>query len=90
MLQTPITITLIALNTIIFFVTQNNNKLVNLGILWPYVMKEKREYYRFVSSGFLHADLMHLFFDFSQNLTIEEVLARERAKELAKKSAAGA
>lgn len=63
MLQTPLTIILIALNTLIFFVTQNNNKWVNWGILWPYVMKERREYYRFVSSGFLHADMIHLFFN---------------------------
>jgi hypothetical protein len=35
-------------------------------------------------------DLMHLFFDFSENLTIQEVLARERAKELVKKAASGA
>jgi hypothetical protein len=35
-------------------------------------------------------DLMHLFVDANKPLTLDEVFARERAKELAKKSAAGA
>jgi len=35
-------------------------------------------------------DLMHLFFDFSKKLTLEEVLARERAKALITKKASPA
>lgn len=63
MMNTPITILLIALNVIVFFVSQSNQKIINDGVLWPYLMKEKKEYYRFISSGFLHADFIHLFFN---------------------------
>jgi membrane associated rhomboid family serine protease len=32
-------------------------------ILWPAVMKSRRQYYRFVTAGFIHADWMHLAFN---------------------------
>lgn len=32
-------------------------------ILWPAVIKERRQYYRFITSGFIHADWMHLIFN---------------------------
>ena len=31
--------------------------------MWPYYVKRNNEYYRFITSGFLHADFMHLFFN---------------------------
>lgn len=62
-MNAPLTTILIIINVIAFLASQSNVKLVNQGILWPYLMKEKREYYRFISSGFLHADFIHLFFN---------------------------
>lgn len=32
-------------------------------VFWPYLINEKRQYYRFISSGFIHADWMHLGFN---------------------------
>lgn len=32
-------------------------------LFWPAVIKERRQYYRFVTSGFVHADWMHLIFN---------------------------
>lgn len=40
----------------------NGDQLEKL-LLWPAVMKERRQYYRFVTAGFIHADWMHLAFN---------------------------
>lgn len=32
-------------------------------VLWPFVMKDKRQWYRFLTSGFIHADWIHLAFN---------------------------
>ncbi len=37
--------------------------LMNRFIMYPYAVKRNNEWWRFVSSGFLHADYMHLFFN---------------------------
>ncbi len=31
--------------------------------MWPYYVKRNHEYHRFITSGFLHADIPHLFFN---------------------------
>ena len=61
--QYPVTLLLIAANAIFSFIGFSNSNLVNQTIMWPYRVKREKEYYRFISSGFLHADLMHLFFN---------------------------
>lgn len=32
-------------------------------LFWPAVIKERKQYYRFITSGFIHADWMHLIFN---------------------------
>jgi membrane associated rhomboid family serine protease len=61
--QAPITILLIAANAIFSFIGFSNETLVNKTIGWPYYTKRENQYYRFISSGFLHADWMHLIFN---------------------------
>jgi membrane associated rhomboid family serine protease len=39
----------------------SNTQLMNRLIFNPYAIKNRNEWYRFISSGFLHADWMHLF-----------------------------
>ncbi len=39
----------------------SNTQLMNRLIFNPYAIKSRNEWYRFISSGFLHADWMHLF-----------------------------
>ncbi len=74
--DTPITILLIAANVIFSFIGFSNNDLVNKTIGWPYYTKRENQYYRFITSGFLHADWMHLIFNmftfyfFGSNLEI--------------------
>ncbi len=61
--QYPVTIMLIIANVIFSFIGFSNGTMVGKTIMWPYYVKRKREYHRFITSGFLHADWMHLFFN---------------------------
>jgi membrane associated rhomboid family serine protease len=61
--ETPITFILIGLNVIFSIIGFTNNDFLNKTIGWPYYEKNNKEYYRFLSSGFLHADWPHLIFN---------------------------
>ena len=61
--QAPITYILIALNVIFSIIGFSNNDFLTKTIGWPYYEKRNKEYYRLVTSGFLHADWMHLIFN---------------------------
>lgn len=41
----------------------NDSKLMSNLLLTPYSIKRKNEYYRFITSGFIHADFQHLIFN---------------------------
>lgn len=58
-----ITYLLIAANVILFFITSSNDAWREKLLLRPYEVKRKNEWYRLLTSGFLHADLPHLFFN---------------------------
>jgi membrane associated rhomboid family serine protease len=59
----PITLLLIAANVIFSLIGFSNTDLVSKTIMWPYRVKRENQYLRFITSGFLHADMMHLFFN---------------------------
>ena len=59
----PITIGLITANVIFSFVGFSNAALVDKTIMWPYRVARENQYIRFITSGFLHADYLHLFFN---------------------------
>lgn len=61
--STPITFIIIAVNVLFSILGFSNNKLLTKTIGWPYYSKKENQYYRFITSGFLHADWMHLFFN---------------------------
>lgn len=61
--QAPITYTLIAINVIFSIIGFSNANFTNKFIGWPYYEKRNKEYYRLITSGFLHADWMHLIFN---------------------------
>lgn len=61
--QYPITYILIAANAIFSIIGFSNHGLVDKTIMWPYRVKRENQYYRFITSGFLHADWIHLFFN---------------------------
>ena len=59
----PITLFLIGITVITSLIGFGNQNLINKTIMWPYGMSKQKEYYRFITSGFIHADWMHLFFN---------------------------
>ena len=59
----PITIGLIIANVIFSMIGFSNHALVDKTIMWPYRVARENQYIRFITSGFLHADWMHLIFN---------------------------
>jgi len=61
--STPITFLLIAINVIVSIIGFSNADFINKTVMWPYRIKRENQYYRFITSGFIHADWMHLIFN---------------------------
>ncbi|MCB0529064.1 MAG: rhomboid family intramembrane serine protease [Lewinellaceae bacterium] len=59
----PITYIIIAVTALISFTAFNNHDLFLKLKHWPYQEERNGEYYRWLSSGFLHADPLHLIFN---------------------------
>lgn len=59
----PITLILIVANALFSIIGFSNQEFMGKTIGWPYYEKRNKEYYRLISSGFLHADWMHLIFN---------------------------
>jgi membrane associated rhomboid family serine protease len=59
----PVTFLLIAVNVVFSLMAFNNADVMNKAIMWPYGVKRNKQYYRFITSGFIHGDYMHLFFN---------------------------
>lgn len=53
----------VAITAIISIIAFSNNALTDKLILWPRRMDNPAEYYRLLTSGFIHADWMHLMFN---------------------------
>ncbi len=62
--QFPVTFTIIGITVLISFIAFNNAALRNKALFYPYGMQGGfKQYYRFLSHGFIHADYIHLFFN---------------------------
>ena len=59
----PITFILIAINVIVSLIGFSNADVIDKTIMWPYRIKREKQYYRFITSGFIHADFIHLLFN---------------------------
>jgi membrane associated rhomboid family serine protease len=57
------TLVLVALTVLISALAFRNELLYTKLILWPKRMNGANEYYRLLTSGFIHADWMHLLFN---------------------------
>ncbi len=62
-LSIPVTISLIVFNVVFTLIGFSNPVLVDKTIMWPYRVARENQYMRFITSGFLHADYMHLIFN---------------------------
>ncbi|RYF99346.1 MAG: rhomboid family intramembrane serine protease [Chitinophagaceae bacterium] len=58
-----ITLILIVLTVLISISALNSDKIMNDLIFYPPAVTDQKQWYRFFTSGFLHADYMHLLFN---------------------------
>ncbi len=58
-----ITIIIIIITVLVSFGGFNNQKVMNDLIFYPPAITKQNQWYRFITSGFLHADYSHLFFN---------------------------
>ena len=58
-----ITIAILLLTCVISFTAFSNNKVMEDLIFYPPSIHRDNQWYRFISSGFIHADFMHLAFN---------------------------
>lgn len=58
-----VTIIIIAITAIVSFLGFQNERVMNDLIFYPPAITNNRQFYRFVTCGFLHADMGHLFFN---------------------------
>jgi len=61
--ESPVTFILIAVNVLLSIIGFSNTSFLNKMIGWPYYEKRKHQYYRIITSGFVHNDWMHLIFN---------------------------
>ena len=58
-----ITITIIVVTALISIVAFQNYKVQEDLLFWPAAIRQRNQYYRFLTCGFIHADTAHLFFN---------------------------
>jgi membrane associated rhomboid family serine protease len=58
-----ITYILIGITALVSFGAFQNVDLLNKCMFYPVDIKNKREFWRFITHGFIHADLQHLLFN---------------------------
>jgi membrane associated rhomboid family serine protease len=58
-----ITYIIIGITVLVSFMAFNNAKTMSDFMFNPYVIHHRKQYYRFISAGFIHADYFHLFFN---------------------------
>lgn len=62
-MEFTITVAIIIITVIISFTAFSSEKIINDLIFWPPMIKEKKQFYRFITSGLIHADIPHLAFN---------------------------
>lgn len=63
MLNSPVTLALIAVTGVLSFMAWKQPRLLAALILWPPAIERGREFWRLLSYGFIHADMQHLLFN---------------------------
>ena len=73
------TIIIVAITVIVSLAAFSSSELRNKLILYPFVMDNPSEYYRLLSSGFIHADIPHLAFNMYALYIFGEYMERDFA-----------
>ncbi|MEZ5013446.1 MAG: rhomboid family intramembrane serine protease [Chitinophagales bacterium] len=76
MIQSILIISIIALTAITSFLAFNNRVIYGSAIFYPFAVRERGEWYRFITSGFIHADIMHLAINMFVLYSFGEILER--------------
>jgi membrane associated rhomboid family serine protease len=58
-----ITLSIIVLTCLVSATAFNNSRVLEDLIFWPPAISHRHQYYRFVTCGLIHADMMHLAFN---------------------------
>ena len=58
-----ITLIILLLTCVISFTAFSNEKIINDLIFYPTAVTNHNQWYRFITCGFIHADIMHLAFN---------------------------
>lgn len=58
-----ITVIIVLVTLVVSFYAWNREEVMRKLIMEPYAINKNKEYYRLVTSGFIHADYIHLFFN---------------------------
>ena len=58
-----ITLIIIVVTVIVSIIGFNNSQVISNLIFYPPAVTEKKQYYRFITCGFIHADIGHLAFN---------------------------
>ena len=58
-----VTFILIGITVLVSYSSFQNSDLMNKLIFYPVEIKNKKEYWRFITHGFIHADFQHLLFN---------------------------
>jgi membrane associated rhomboid family serine protease len=62
-MEITITIVIIVITGLVTFAAFSNEKVMNDLIFYPPAVTTNRQYYRFITCGFIHADLAHFLFN---------------------------
>jgi membrane associated rhomboid family serine protease len=80
-MEFSITLLLVIANLAVSIPAFNNSKLTNELIFYPPAITNQKQYYRFITHGFLHADLPHLAFNmvalYSFGVAVEKIYSLE-------------
>jgi membrane associated rhomboid family serine protease len=58
-----ITLIIVAITCLVSFLSFSNEKLMGDLIFYPTAITNNNQWYRFITSGFIHADIQHLAFN---------------------------
>jgi membrane associated rhomboid family serine protease len=80
-----LTVIIIVATCLASFAAFNSDKIIDDFVMWPAVVNEKNQWYRFLTSGFLHGDFFHLIFNMGTLYIFGQQLVEPACEELSGK-----
>ena len=59
-MQITLTLTFVIITVLTSLLAFGNPSVMGAAIFYPFAIRQRKEYYRFITSGFIHADIIHL------------------------------